>query len=32
MDRVISALNNKFLIAAVTALFVLGFVKRVAGR
>lgn len=32
MDRVLSFLNNRYLVAAVTALFVLGLVKRFAGR
>jgi hypothetical protein len=32
MDRVISLLTNKYLVAAVTGLFVLGFVKKLAGR
>jgi hypothetical protein len=32
MDRVITFLNNKYLVAALVGLFVLGFVKRLAGR
>ena len=32
MDRVIGALNNKYLVAVVCGLFVLGFVKKLAGR
>jgi len=32
MDRVIAALNNKYLVATVCGLFVLGIVKRFAGR
>lgn len=32
MDRIVSALNNRMLIAVVTGLFVLGFVKRLANR
>lgn len=32
MNRVLNALNNKWLVAAVTGLFVLGFVKRFTGR
>jgi hypothetical protein len=32
MDRIVNALNNKYLLASIAALFVLGFVKRVAGR
>lgn len=32
MNRVVNALNNKYLIAAIAGLFVLGFVKRIAGR
>lgn len=32
MDRIINALNNKYLLAVIAGLFVLGFVKRIAGR
>jgi hypothetical protein len=32
MDRVIRALNNRYLVAVVCGLFVLGIVKRFAGR
>lgn len=32
MNKVVRTLNNPLLVAAVTGLFVLGFVKRVAGR
>ena len=32
MDRVVTFLNNKYLVAALVGLFVLGFVKRLAGR
>lgn len=32
MDRVVSFLNNRYLIAVIAGLFVLGFVKRLAGR
>jgi hypothetical protein len=32
MDRVITFLNNRYLVAALVGLFVLGFVKRLAGR
>ena len=32
MSRVVNALNNKYLIAVIAGLFVLGFVKRIAGR
>lgn len=32
MDRIVSALNNRYLIAAIAGLFVLGFAKRIAGR
>jgi hypothetical protein len=32
MNRVVNALNNKYLLAVVAGLFVLGFVKRIAGR
>jgi hypothetical protein len=32
MDRVISALNNKYLVAAVCGLFVLSMVRKFAGR
>jgi hypothetical protein len=32
MDRILSALNNKYLVAAVTGLFVLGIFRRFASR
>jgi hypothetical protein len=32
MDRVIGFLNNKYLVAVVVGLFVLGVVRRFAGR
>lgn len=32
MDRLVSALNNRYLLAVIAGLFVLGFVKRIAGR
>jgi hypothetical protein len=32
MDRVVNFLNNKYLVAVLVGLFVLGFVKRIAGR
>jgi hypothetical protein len=32
MNRVVNALNNKFLVAVVCGLFVLGMVRRFAGR
>jgi hypothetical protein len=32
MDRIVSFLNNRYLIAVIAGLFVLGFVKRIAGR
>lgn len=32
MNRVVNALNNKYLLAVIAGLFVLGFVKRIAGR
>lgn len=32
MNRVVSALNNKYLLAVIAGLFVLGFAKRIAGR
>ena len=32
MDRVINALNNKYLIAVVVGLFVLGVARRFVGR
>lgn len=32
MNRIVSALNNRYLLAVVAGLFVLGFVKRIAGR
>lgn len=32
MNRVVNALNNKYLLAVIAGLFVLGFAKRIAGR
>jgi hypothetical protein len=32
MDRVVNFLNNKYLVAALVGLFVLGFVRRLSGR
>lgn len=32
MNRIVTALNNRYLLAAIAGLFVLGFVKRIAGR
>jgi hypothetical protein len=32
MDRVLSFLNNKYLVAIVVGLFVLGVVRKFAGR
>lgn len=32
MNRVVNALNNKYLIAVIAGLFVLGFAKRISGR
>ncbi len=32
MNRVVGFLTNRYLVAVVTGLFVLGFVKRLAGR
>lgn len=32
MDKIISFLNNKYLVAALVGLFLLGFVRRFAGR
>lgn len=32
MDRIVNAFNNKYLVAVVCGLFVLGIVKRIAGR
>jgi hypothetical protein len=32
MNRVVGFLTNRYLVSAVTGLFVLGFVKRIAGR
>ena len=32
MDRVISFLNNRYLVAVLVGLFLLGFVRRFAGR
>lgn len=32
MDRVIGFLNNRYLVAVLVGLFLLGFVRRFAGR
>lgn len=32
MNRLISFLNNRYFVAAIVGLFLLGFVKRIAGR
>lgn len=32
MDRVIAFLNNKYLVAVIVGLFLLGIVRRFAGR
>lgn len=32
MDRIVTFLNNRYLVAVLVGLFVLGFVKRLAGR
>lgn len=32
MDRIIGFLNNRYFIAILVGLFLLGFVKRLAGR
>jgi hypothetical protein len=32
MDRVVNALNNRYLLAVIAGLFVLGIAKRVSGR
>ena len=32
MNKVVSSLNNRYLVAAVCGLFVLSMVKRLAGR
>jgi hypothetical protein len=32
MDRVVGFLNNRYFIAVIVGLFLLGFVKRIAGR
>lgn len=32
MNKVIGTLNNRYLIAVVTGLFVLGFARRFVGR
>jgi hypothetical protein len=32
MNSVVNLLNNKWLVAAVTGLFVLGFARRFVGR
>lgn len=32
MNRLVSALNNRYLLAVIAGLFVFGFVRRIAGR
>lgn len=32
MNKVVNLLNNRYLVAAIAGLFVLGFVKRIASR
>ena len=32
MDRIISFLNNKYLVAVLVGLFLLGFARRFVGR
>lgn len=32
MNRLVTALNNRYLLAAIAGLFVLGIVRRFAGR
>jgi len=32
MNKIVNALNNRYLLAAIAGLFVLGFVKRIAAR
>lgn len=32
MDRAIAFLNNRYLVAIIVGLFLLGFVRRFAGR
>ena len=32
MDKIVSTLNNRYLIAAMVGLFVLGFARRFVGR
>lgn len=32
MDKVVSFLNNKYLVAVLVGLFLIGIVKRFAGR
>lgn len=32
MDRVVSFLNNRYLVAVIAGLFLLGFVRRIASR
>ena len=32
MDRIVSFLNNRYFIAVIVGLFLLGFVRRVASR
>jgi hypothetical protein len=32
MQKIVNALNNRYLLAAIAGLFVLGFAKRLTGR
>jgi hypothetical protein len=32
MDRIVNFLNNKYFVAVIVGLFLLGFVRRVASR
>ena len=32
MNRIVNALNNKYLLAVIAAMFVLGFARRFTGR
>lgn len=32
VQRVVNALNNKYLLAVIAGLFVLGFARRISGR
>lgn len=32
MDRIVSFLNNRYFVAVIVGLFLLGFVRRIANR